>query len=863
MAARFWVGGTGTWNATNTTNWAGTSGGAGGQSVPTSADTVTFDGNSGTSFTVTIESGYNPSVISVTGGTATVTLNINSQTLTVQTFNFSNAISVTRTLAFGTTGQITVTGNGATVFTVQLDTGVTTSGSRNVVFTYSGGTGTRTIGCQTFSALNTNSLNYFFQGGTDTISMGGQSGIIVRNLDMTGFSGTFTSNVIRAAGNVTFSPTMTMTAVASTINFSGSAGATQTFTSAGLTLPLGITVSTTGGGTVVFADDVTCVATQTLNLTSGTLNLNNRTVNVGLFSTGGSVARTLAFGTSSVFNLTGTNGGVAVWNVLAATNWTVTGTAVVNCTYSGAPAARSINAGSVTEANAISFNITAGTDTVTLGGTVRDLNFTGFTGIMGAAGRSIFGNLTLVSGMTVAAGASATTFAATTSGTRTITTAGLVFPQSIRFTNVGGTGGTWQLQDNFNQDNGSLLSTMFLDSGNVDLNNNTLTVGLVSTNNTSTRRIVFGATGNLNVYGNSTTLWSASTATNFSYTGNGRVNFTYAGATGNRTISHGSTAGGSPSTAAPPMYFNAGTDNVVTTSGGQFSDLDFAGFTGSVTNTARSLTGNLILGTGMTVTGGSSTLTFNGVSANQTLVTNGVTTDFPITIFSTNGNFVLGETLNLVARTLTVNQGNLIANGYDITVSEFVSSNGNPRIIDISNVTVTLNGTLAVWNMTTTTGANLIATNSNINLTDATTSTRTFSGGGLTYGNLDIGGATGTSNLLITGNNTFLGAITSSKTVAHGILFVAGQTTTVDGFTVSGSSGNVVTITSSTAATHNLVFTGAGNVDVSYADISYSNASPTNTWYALLTNNNTNSGNNTGWIFTTGSPASSNFFLVF
>jgi hypothetical protein len=54
MASRFWVGGTGTWSASNTTNWAGTSGGAGGQSVPGVADTVTFDANSGTSFTVTI-----------------------------------------------------------------------------------------------------------------------------------------------------------------------------------------------------------------------------------------------------------------------------------------------------------------------------------------------------------------------------------------------------------------------------------------------------------------------------------------------------------------------------------------------------------------------------------------------------------------------------------------------------------------------------------------------------------------------------------------------------------------------------------------------------------------------------------------
>jgi hypothetical protein len=47
MANRYWRGGTGTWNSTNTANWSTTDGGAGGASVPTSADNVYFTGNSG------------------------------------------------------------------------------------------------------------------------------------------------------------------------------------------------------------------------------------------------------------------------------------------------------------------------------------------------------------------------------------------------------------------------------------------------------------------------------------------------------------------------------------------------------------------------------------------------------------------------------------------------------------------------------------------------------------------------------------------------------------------------------------------------------------------------------------------------
>lgn len=51
--ARFWVGGAASWDGTAGSKWALTSGGAGGQAVPTATDTVVFDANSGTN-TVTI-----------------------------------------------------------------------------------------------------------------------------------------------------------------------------------------------------------------------------------------------------------------------------------------------------------------------------------------------------------------------------------------------------------------------------------------------------------------------------------------------------------------------------------------------------------------------------------------------------------------------------------------------------------------------------------------------------------------------------------------------------------------------------------------------------------------------------------------
>jgi hypothetical protein len=56
MATYYWVGGAGTWDDVTTTNWAASSGGAGGAGVPTSVDDAVFDSASNaTAYTVTID----------------------------------------------------------------------------------------------------------------------------------------------------------------------------------------------------------------------------------------------------------------------------------------------------------------------------------------------------------------------------------------------------------------------------------------------------------------------------------------------------------------------------------------------------------------------------------------------------------------------------------------------------------------------------------------------------------------------------------------------------------------------------------------------------------------------------------------
>jgi hypothetical protein len=101
MASRFWVGGTGTWDNSDTTHWSGTSGGAGGQSVPGSSDSVTFDGSSGGG---TVTPNANLTIQSLTMNTFTGTLDfsVNNNNVTITSSNgFSNSGTSTRTLNLG------------------------------------------------------------------------------------------------------------------------------------------------------------------------------------------------------------------------------------------------------------------------------------------------------------------------------------------------------------------------------------------------------------------------------------------------------------------------------------------------------------------------------------------------------------------------------------------------------------------------------------------------------------------------------------------------------------------------------------------------------------------------------------------
>lgn len=258
-----------------------------------------------------------------------------------------------------------------------------------------------------------------------------------------------------------------------------------------------------------------------------------------------------------------------------------------------------------------------------------------------------------------------------------------------------------------------------------------------------------------------------------------------------------------------------------------FGTFDFSArsipFTFQINPGGLLLTKDFILSSAITVTNASGQITFNGRGITQTVTSAGVTIPAPgAVVQNTIGGTVLFADACVFTGAYILVYGTLSAN-YNFTCLNFTSAYTNTRAITFGGNVISLTGTGLVWNAATTTGLTLSPGTSTISLTDNSATARSFSGGGLTYWNLQSAGTTGGSALTIIGNNTF-NNISSTKTVAHSILFTAGSTTTLSDFVVSGSAGNLVTISSPTAAFHTLVKVGTSNVSCNYLNISYSHA---------------------------------------
>jgi hypothetical protein len=139
----FWVGGSGTWEASSTTNWAPTSGGAATgcqttNAAPAAGDTITFNGSSGggTVTPTTAINGIAFGDLNVGAFTGTIAFNTNNPTMSVNTFN--NSGTGARTINQGGGGWTYRGGNGFTALDLGTQTNCTSCVYSNTSHTFSG-----------------------------------------------------------------------------------------------------------------------------------------------------------------------------------------------------------------------------------------------------------------------------------------------------------------------------------------------------------------------------------------------------------------------------------------------------------------------------------------------------------------------------------------------------------------------------------------------------------------------------------------------------------------------------------------------------------------------------------------------------
>lgn len=281
---------------------------------------------------------------------------------------------------------------------------------------------------------------------------------------------------------------------------------------------------------------------------------------------------------------------------------------------------------------------------------------------------------------------------------------------------------------------------------------------------------------------------------------NGQVTLTYytdlywVGGSGNwdgsTTTNWSETSGGTGGTIVPTsaqnVHFdaNSGSGVVTITATANCNSLTCTGYTGTLTgSSALNIYGSLLLVSGMTysVTG---TITFSSTSTGMNITT--------------------------AAKTLTTVVFNGVGGGWTFldtpTITTSVTlTNG---ALNLGSTTMTLQGTGTVWSAT---GGTIVGGTSTIKLTDASSSAKTFAGGGLTYNNLWLTGS-GTGAYTITGSNTFNDF--KCDTPPHTINFTAGTYTRVSTFTVNGTAGNLMTLQSTSNGSKWFIAHTTGNITV-------------------------------------------------
>ena len=372
MAYRYWVGGTGTWDNTSTTHWSATSGGSGGASVPTAADSVIIDSSSGTGTITVASSGMtiytltmnSPTTLLVSFG---VSLNVVSVFEMVGgAFNLNSGNSITcstfvsggtssRSMNFGTLGTIQITGASGTVLNIPYSTNcnIIGTGDKFVLATSNPASTTgRTVNLGSSTAFSTSLPSLKCATGIDPLALN----ISAHTVNLAGFSGSLTAGSAIVYGDFTY-PGNSM---GFNLRCRSSSG-TQTVNAPGTHTGVFYRESYTASTVQLTADTLWA----SCNLTAGYIDLNGYTFTTYSFTSSGNSIRRIA-GTVGTFNLIGVGTTpTIIWN-LSGSNFTITASPNINISESTGTAYRSFLGQSLTYGN-LTFTGSKSIDLITSG----------------------------------------------------------------------------------------------------------------------------------------------------------------------------------------------------------------------------------------------------------------------------------------------------------------------------------------------------------------------------------------------------------------------------------------------------------------------------------------------------------------
>lgn len=519
MAARFWILGTGDWDGVDTTHWSTSSGGTGGASAPGVSDDVTFDGSSGGG-TVTVTATV--SVISISGGNHTGTLNTNGQTITCSNF-LSYTGTGARTLTLGASA-INLTGTAGLV--LGTSTNMVLNANTSTV-TFSGVSASGTFN----ASLTWNNIVYT-GAGTSAVAT-----CVCANFTKTGTANK--TDILNLTGNVTCSGTFTCNGNSSinrVIVQSSAIGTARTITAATVTVTNSDFRDITGAG-------------------AGSWDLSAITGNSG--DCGGNSGITFTTAATQTYT-----GGTDNWSTAA--RWT-----------SRVP---------LPQDNVLMSGVTGGTITIDMPRSGKDIDWTGAAGTPAWAFSvitDIYGSITLISAMTTS-GVNETAMIGR--GTHSVTSAGRTFSQGLNFAAPGtytlqdafitsGTRIAFSGGITFNSGSFNITAPTFITSA---VTASTLTLGTSTISITSTATATVAQIGGTSTFNNpnSTFVISSISSNTRTFAGGGKtfgtLSYILSGSTGGLDITGANTfsvINFSDATNARTLRFTAATTTTFTGAG--------------------------------------------------------------------------------------------------------------------------------------------------------------------------------------------------------------------------------------------------------------------------------------------------------